>query len=371
MKDKNSSRLRLAAIDTVDSPLRFATYALGTVEIGLFALILYLEGVNQTIAIVGAILIFILLIAVVFASEQTRHPKPVIPDRNPLPDPGRNPGVLFYKSPDARDEPKSNALLEVAEPSSAPWAHSEIPNLNEELLRPGLDRWRGLFLSPPFRRHLSQEVIDTIVRWVRNGGRLVVTGYGLGERHHKMNVNQLLYHFGLSLRSDAVVPHDYEHKDARPQIGKGYNVWTTYEVSDTDTSRLFEGVSSLSLRYACTIAMEPGSRPLILCGENRIRELSSRDDEERVVPLHLVDEDGHYELASGEQWLVSPSVTRPGNAIAALAPRGLCGKGGVVVIGTFDFRGKSDDRPATDSMGPSNARFLENLWTWMSGHYEL
>ena len=78
-----------------------------------------------------------------------------------------------------------------------------VPIDDERLfLSPDLDKLSGLVVGNPWRTKITPEAISAVVEWVRAGGRLLLLGFELGDRHHGGNLAELSRFFGIDPRSD-------------------------------------------------------------------------------------------------------------------------------------------------------------------------
>jgi hypothetical protein len=236
----------------------------------------------------------------------------------------------------------------------------KLQDLDDETIK----RWKGLFLGMPYKQEFSKSLITRLVKWVRAGGNLVITCFELGERHHETNINQLAYHFGIHFNSDVVVGRRREgmrlyrlsyllghfisriavasHEDQR---NKDYGVTLLYsQVNKKANPQLFQGVSKIAMKNACSLHLEPGAVPLVLAAPNQIRELQEGEYSST------------YALAVGDQRF-ERAYEDPNRAVIALAPKGLTGSGRVLAMGTWDFRG--------DERQNDNDLFLKNLLDWL------
>ena len=182
---------------------------------------------------------------------------------------------------------------------------------------------------------------------VHDGGSLIVTGFELGERHHRTNINQLIYHFGVSFNSDVVVRPKAEFSGG--ERSKDYDTTLLYEGILDQAHPLFRDVHAVAMRNACSLHLEPGALPLLLVHPNQIRELS-------MISARYSEEGGFSVLASGDQLFQEP-YEDPKRVIAALAPKDLTGRGKVLALGTWDFQ--------SDGRRSDNEQFVVNLWYWL------
>jgi hypothetical protein len=232
----------------------------------------------------------------------------------------------------------------------------------------GLNAWQGVLMPMPWHeRDMHDEVVEAIVQWVRNGGRIALFGFELGPRHHESGINRLAERFGLRFNSDIVVPDEYalrlkrnvenwlEVGETLPHAGwsagnKPYNNPVDYEVNESAHVAL-SGVKLLRWPSSCTITAEPGSRVLVPLGRNWLG--------------NMMEASAQYDLANevldtgSDRFFFIPNL--PWWPAAACAPRDLVNnRGGAIAIGTWDVL--SHASPANQ-----NELFMNNLLRWLAG----
>lgn len=205
-----------------------------------------------------------------------------------------------------------------------------------------LQPWRGLILGIPWKAQLSNETIAAIKTWVDSGGRLLLLGFELGDRHHEANLNALAHLFGIHFNTDIVAPRGWGDQ-AGP--AKPYGALTTFAVASA-TRPLLEGISALSLRNVQSLNVEPGSVTLLSTGQNEVGRLRGARYQ-------------NGQLAIGNQEYDFAAVDAP---VAALAAPGLAGRGAVLAIGTWELLDRHTESPA------DNRRFVKNIVMWLAGH---
>lgn len=238
----------------------------------------------------------------------------------------------------------------------------------EQFCAHGLDAWQGLLMPMPWHyRDMHDDVIEAIVRWVRQGGRIALLGFELGPRHHESGINPLAERFGLRFNADIAVPDDYarrlqknvanwlEDGETLPYAdwsagNKPYKNPVNYEVNEA-AHPVLAGVRTLCWPSTCTVTSEPGSRTLVALGHNwlgRMMETSAQYD--------LSNET----LNTGsDRFFFIPNL--PWWPVAAAAPRDLVNnRGGAIAIGTWDVL-------STASETNQNERFVNNLLQWLAG----
>jgi TIR domain len=267
-----------------------------------------------------------------------------------LPRPGRGPAVLVSLSSHARDAEKCEAIRStLPKDGTTNGPHCQEITDWRGLTSDQLSDWQGLMLAFPHEKLLTPELIADLVSWVRAGGRLVVTGFELGERHHGTNINQLTWHFGVIFNSDVIVNISHTGNP----YDKQYDGLLRFSPATDTEHPLLRGVNEIAMRNVCTLHLEPGGKPLVPATPNQVLDL---DDSAAVYSDRG---DGKIVLAVGGQKF-RPPVIVPDRAIIAEAPRGLTGIGRVVALGTWDFR--------TDKSTNQNGSFLVNLWSWLAGN---
>jgi len=210
----------------------------------------------------------------------------------------------------------------------------------------------GLILAMPWRVTLHQETINALVEWVYSGGRLLLLGFELGDRHHESNLAELSHRFGIDPTSGDIVGPRVIKTDttATPvSIPKPYGEAVVFKPDLSPEHRFNLGMTEISLRNVQTVRVDPGGKEWIHVGDNasyRPRQDSVQyNNGVMATPgLNMVEQIG---LSS---WL----------PVAVEAPKGLCGKGGVNMIGTWDLMGN-----AAFFDGP-NLDLLTRLLDWLS-----
>jgi hypothetical protein len=237
-----------------------------------------------------------------------------------------------------------------------------------QLCEANLSAWQGLLMPMPWHiRDMRDDVIESIVRWVRSGGRIALFGFELGPRHHESGINRLAERFGLRFNTDIVVPQDYAMRlqksvanwldagETLPQAdwsagNKPYNNPVDFEVSEAEHAAL-AGVQQLCWPSACTITVEPGARVLVSLGKNwlgRMMETSAQYD----IETEKLD-------TGSDRFYFIPNL--PWWPVAATAPRDLVDNhGGAIAIGTWDLLSHASDKN-------HNELFVNNLLRWLAG----
>lgn len=208
----------------------------------------------------------------------------------------------------------------------------------KQLWRHDLSAWRGLLMALPCHRTLRADSIGELVAWVKTGGRLLLLGFELGDRHHESNLNALADAFGLRFNTDIVAPHP-EHE------GKPYDVPLDVETDGGRPGPLSE-LPHIRLWNSQSVSAEPGGRPLVALrglGLSRLVDDSARYD------------DAGWQTAANQRFTCGPAPTD--RHLAAFAPADLCGRGAVLALGTWDLQRR--DAPASALVG--------RLVDWLAG----
>jgi hypothetical protein len=269
-----------------------------------------------------------------------------------LPPPECHPAVLVSLSGDRQDTEKCQAIrstLPKGGTTNGPFC-KEIMDW-KALTSNRLSNWQGLMLGFPYWKLLTPELITALVSWVRDGGRLVVTGFELSERHHGTNINQLTWHFGIIFNCDVIV--DSSH-GGNP-FDKQYDKLLRFSPAADTEHPLLRGVNEIFMRNVCSLHLEPGGTLLVPVMPNQVLDLGAAE--------YSVRDDGKIVLASGAYRFRTPVIV-PNRAIVAEAPPGLTGKGRVVALGTWDFR---PNKFTNEKSKNENDTVLANLWSWLAG----
>ncbi|MBK8047892.1 MAG: hypothetical protein IPK16_12620 [Anaerolineales bacterium] len=202
--------------------------------------------------------------------------------------------------------------------------------------------WQGLVLGIPSHVRMEDATRYDIVQWVRSGGRLVLLGFELGERHHETNLNALADAFGLRFNSDIVAPRSWTG------TGKPYD--EPIEFTGIQSAHpVMAGVQNLRLWNLCTLTPEPGADLVLALGENGIASLQRQG----------VNYTSKGWLRGGKQ-VFSTNYGVGWVPVIAEAPHGLTGQGRVLAIGTWVLFQQNPTQPP----GFDTARFLANLLAW-------
>lgn len=279
-----------------------------------------------------------------------RREPPPSPEKLGIPAPGKV-GILIDLSHQqdrwrsvsifALSPGKSDLIsLVVPPPSDLVWDIQEIKD-TERFTVEYLRNWRSLIFGIPWHTVISQRVCDVISRWVYQGGRLILTGYELGERHHRTNLNVLTDRaFGIRFNSDIVAPSGWS-----PLTSKPYGKEIIFDRINSAKHPILKDVKKLCMRNICTLTVEPSSSAILTVGTNGV----SREVDANYTDGWTSSGTQHFELITGADRV----------PVIAEASRGLCGKGRVIAIGTWDFF--SAEQCFKDS---DNYTFVKNLLEW-------
>lgn len=234
-----------------------------------------------------------------------------------------------------------NLRQSLPEGLSGQWSFTDITK-TEDLLSADLHAFSGLIVGSPWRRRMEPEVVAALTDFVKQGGRMLLLGYELGDRHHDANFNDLAAQFGLYFEADIVGP---------PGQGtvKPYNVPVDFKVEDGDRHELTAGLTSVRLANVQTLRVLPLGAEWLRVGRN----VACRPSRETVEYREGVFSE------PGEK-RVEPNAQSGWLPVAAEAPRGLCGKGAVQAIGTWELLGRH--KPFRS---PDNLMLLGRLLDWL------
>jgi TIR domain len=209
----------------------------------------------------------------------------------------------------------------------------------EQIWRHDLSAWAGMVMALPNHTQFDRPVTQEVKAWVDGGGRLLLLGFELGDRHHRSNLNDLAELFGLRFNTDIVAPGPVGD-------GKPYDAAIDVELGNPKHP-LLSGLSSIRVWNAQSVSAEPGGTPVITLDRLGVSRL--RDD-----TAHY-DENG-WQTGGNQQFSTMPAPAD--RYLAAFAPVDLCGRGQVLALGTWDLR-----------MGSAPAdthHFVSRLLTWLA-----
>ena len=211
-----------------------------------------------------------------------------------------------------------------------------------EFLSPDLHKLSGLILANPWRAKMKPETIAALVDWVKSGGRLLLLGFELGDRHHDGNLAVLSHHFGIDPAGDIVGPVGHGS-------GKPYSKSVDFSPAEADGHPFTSGLTTLCLVNVQTVRVDPGGIEWLRVGSNVVYR--PQRDSVRYRDGTLTTPGGSaFEINESAGWL----------PVAVEAPAGLCGEGGVHMIGTWDILGRNQEA------GDDNLMLLTRLFDWLS-----
>lgn len=245
-----------------------------------------------------------------------------------------------WESPLFQSESDHGLAILGAPPQSARWDLQAIDSslqINADTLK----AWSGIIFAIPYHVRIADTTIYELIRWVRQGGRLILLGFELGERHHETNLNELAGEFGIRFNSDIVAPQGWQ------PYRKPYN--EPIDFTGLQLPDLFEGVNNLRLWNLCTLTVEPGADFLLALGDHAIGWMRK----EGVTYTRngmLRSANQQFAIFNHVDWV----------PVIAQAPEALTGKGSVLAIGTWQLFTRQGNFPA----GFDNQRFIANLLDW-------
>ena len=159
----------------------------------------------------------------------------------------------------------------------------------EQIWRHDLAAWVGMVMALPYHTRFDRTVTQEVKAWVDGGGRLLLLGFELGDRHHRSNLNDLAELFGLRFNTDIVAP-------GLALSSKPYNAAIDVEFRDPKHP-LLSGLSSICVWNAQSVSTEPGGTAVITL--------------DRLGVSHLRDDTAHYDengwqTGGNQQFLTMP-----------------------------------------------------------------
>jgi hypothetical protein len=286
---------------------------------------------------------------------------------------GHDRRVLIDISHGQADWPRTPSnLLRLGEPTSFGRVAGDLADLlqispietRDQLNRNLLDSANGLIFGPPLDDKgrlpviIDKGTIDTIVQWVQSGGRLLLLHFELADRHHRTNMTELAGKFGLYFSNDIVAPEGWgKHLSDLPSWsagrgGRPYGEPISFSAANFEHDPILNGVQTLTLSNLCTLRVDFEGKPIIRLGSNPVSVESFPNTGAGYT-------NGWLRIAPSELLYTSA----PWMPVMARAPRGLCGKGEVVAIGTWEVYGPNDGQ--INAVG--NREFVQNLLRWCGG----
>lgn len=206
-----------------------------------------------------------------------------------------------------------------------------------------LNRLSGLIFTSPWKSRLEPEMITATVDWVKNGGRLLLLGFELGDRHHEANLAELSQHFGISPGIDIVGPPDFGQQ-------KPYETVVEFDVAEADKHFFTANLSGIQLKNVQTLRVEPGGTEWLRVGKNVVYQPKRES---------VIYRDGVMTTPGGNAFYLNKNAGW--FPVAVEAPKGLCGKGSVQMIGTWDLIGRNT------SFGDDNLILISRILDWLAG----
>jgi hypothetical protein len=188
-------------------------------------------------------------------------------------------------------------------------------------------------------------------KWVRSGGRLLLLGFELGDRHHDGNLAELSHHFGIDPASDIVGPTGHKCEERKPYNDRPKNKYVIdFTPSMADGHAFTDGLATIRLTNVQTVRVDPGGIEWLRVGSNVVcrprRDCVRYRDGTMTAPAVAA-----FETNQNAGWL----------AVAVEAPQGLCGAGSVHMIGIWDLLGSNQ------AFDGDNLMLLTRLLDWLSG----
>jgi len=226
------------------------------------------------------------------------------------------------------------------------WEIAELRK-EQEFLSPDLHQWAGLVLANPWRARMKPETILAIAEWVRSGGRLLLLGFELGDRHHDGNLSELSHHFGIDPAADIVGPKASGNE-------KPYGDEVTFKTADADPHPFTTDLTAVQFVNVQTVRVDPGGHEWLRVGDkNKVYRPASGSVQYRDGTL-TSPRRSTWEVNEQASWL----------PVAVEAPNGLCGAGQVHMIGTWDVLGRDTQG------GRDNLVLLTRILDWLSGEVQ-
>jgi hypothetical protein len=227
------------------------------------------------------------------------------------------------------------------------WSFRVLRDENRFIATEDMAELSGLILGSPFRRAMSAHYMTEIVEWVQDGGRLLLLGYELGDRHHNANLGALAQRFGLHPMPDIVGPSQVA---SGQQAEKPFGKQIALDPAAADPHELTHGISELRWTNLQTVMVEPEAIAWLRVGGNAIYRTAHG--------TVIYEKDGTFGSPGGRSFeVISGAAWVP---VAAQAPSGLCGRGAVHFIGTWDLL------PGKDEPADERTTLVERLLDWLS-----
>lgn len=225
---------------------------------------------------------------------------------------------------------------------SGDWKFKPLTNKNT-FLSEELNKLSGLIFASPWKSKLEPEFVTATVEWVKNGGRLLLLGFELGDRHHEANLAELSQYFGISPAIDIVGPSDF-------QGNKPYNTIVDFDTSAAEQHPFTINLSNIQLTNVQTLRVEPGGIEWLRVGQNVVYHPNREC---------VVYRDGVMTAPGGNAFKINKDAGWL--PVAVEAPEGLCGHGGVQMFGTWDLLGRNK------RFGDENNILMTRILNWLAG----
>lgn len=222
------------------------------------------------------------------------------------------------------------------------WRFKNISD-RKKLLSEDLNKFSGLIFTSPWRSKLEPEIITATVEWVKQGGRLLLLGFELGDRHHNTNLSELSHHFGITPSVDIVGPPGFG-------VQKPYDTVVDFDILDAEKHPFTNNLKNIQLTNVQTLRVEPGGFEWLRVGKNIVYQAKRES---------VIYRDGTMTAPGGNSFhLNNNAAWLP---VAVEAPKGLCGRGAVQMIGTWDLFGRNK------AVGGENLKLASRILDWLSG----
>ena len=213
----------------------------------------------------------------------------------------------------------------------------------KNFLSEDLNKYTGLIFTCPWRSKLEPEVISATVEWVKQGGRLLLLGFELGDRHHNTNLSELSYHFGITPSVDIVGPPEFGNQ-------KPYEIAVDFDILNAEQHPFNNNLKNIQLANVQTLRVEPGGTEWLRVGKNIVYQVKRES---------VIYRDGTMTAPGGSAFHLNYNAGWL--PVAVEAPKGLCGRGGVQMIGTWDLLGRRNP------FGGDNLKLVSRILDWLSG----
>jgi hypothetical protein len=221
------------------------------------------------------------------------------------------------------------------------WTFHRILN-EDKIAAVELGTLSGMIVGSPCRSTMSAECVDELVDWVHAGGRLLLLGFELGDRHHGGNLGDLARRFGIHPMVDMVGPCDYGQR-------KPYSVWMDFKPDIASRPPLTKGLDRIRLCNVQTVMVEPGGDEWLRVGEHAVYRPAGKDVQYREGQL-TQPRGAQFEVNADAAWV----------PVGVDAPTGLVHPGAVRFLGTWDLL-RAPAEPPHDTL-----RLVERMLDWLA-----